>query len=143
MKLTRWILIAVMAAITFGCNRLPAGPTPITIVNSNQNTNNSGSGSDASPPAATTNNVVLLDPESIQLEVDRRASVSVTVSTPGGVVVTAGSITATILDPAVVMFSEVIGERIYFRGVKAGVTTVVIHAGGATAVLNVKVVPQS
>ncbi len=142
--MSRWIalLVVVIGTITIGCNRQPLSPTPITIVNSNQNTNNSGSGSDASAPAPSTNNIVLLSPESIEVEVDRRAAVSVTVSTPGGVVVAAGSITTTILDPSIVMFSEVIGERLYLRGVNVGVTTVIVHSGGASASLNVRVVAQ-
>jgi len=136
------LLVLLTAFITFGCDETPVGPTPITIVNSNQNTNNSGGGSDVTPAPATTNNIVLLDPESIQLEVDRRAAVSVTVSTPSGVVISTGSITTTILDPSVVMFSEVIGERLFLRGVGVGETTVIVHASGATAQLNVTVVAQ-
>ncbi len=142
MKLGTILWITLIAAITFGCNRLPVAPTPITIVNSNQNTNNSGSGSDANVPAPSTNNIVLLDPESIEVEVDRRVAVAVTVSTPGGVTVNAGGITTTVLDPSIVMFSEVIGERLYLRGVNVGVTTVIVHAGGASAPLNVTVVAQ-
>ena len=129
-------------AVTIGCDQPVAGPSPITIVNSNQNTNNAGGGNDVSPPPETTNNIVLLDPESITVEVDRRAAVGVTVSTPGGVVVSAGGITVTILDPSVVMFSEVIGERVFFRGVNVGSTTVIVHAAGASAQLSVTVVPQ-
>lgn len=136
------LIVLAAAVIMVGCENPPLGPTPITIVNSNVNTNNSGSGSDVSPAPTTTNNIVLLDPESIQIEVDRRAAVSVTVSTPGGVVVRAGSITTTILDPSIVMFSEVIGSRLFLRGVNVGETTVIVHAGGATASLNVTVVPQ-
>ena len=139
------VLLMVVAGGTFGCDRfrpLPAGPSPITIVNSNQNTNNSGSGSDVALPPIVSNNIVLLDPLSIQVEVDRRAAVSVTVSTPGGVTVAVGGITTTILDPSIVMFSEVIGERLFLRGVNVGETTVIVHAGGATAQLNVTVVPK-
>jgi hypothetical protein len=140
-------LILLVAVITFSCDLTPAGPTPITIVNSNQNqnTNNSGgdSGDDATPPPVTTDNVVLLDPESIRVEVDRRVPVEVTVLTPSGVAVAAGDITATVLDPEVVMLSEVIGERAFFRGVSVGETIVIISAAGASAQLNVTVVPQS
>ena len=140
------LLILLVAAITFGCDFTPAGPTPITIVNSNQNanTNNaSGDDDDAVIPPTTTNNFLNLDPSSIQLRVDRRSPVQVSVSTPGGVTIPAGDITATILDSTIVMFSEVIGDRIFFRGVAVGATTVIVHAAGASASLSVTVVPNS
>ena len=138
------VLVAVVAAITFGCNGdvAPVGPTPITIVNSNVNTNNAGGGGFPEVPEPTTNNVVTLNPSSLVLEVDRRAATSVTVATVGGVNVPAGDITVTIYDTSVVMFSEVIGERLFLRGVNVGQTTVIVHAAGSAAELSVNVVPQ-
>ena len=145
MKSWNWIVLLIVAimAVTLGCDQPVAGPSPITIVNSNQNTNNSGPADSANLPPLTTNNILNLDPSNLELEVDRRAAVAVFVSTPGGVTVAAGDITATIMDPSVVMFSEVIGERVYFRGVNVGSTIVIVHAGGASAQLSVSVVPQS
>ncbi len=140
------ILLLLAGSGTFGCDLTPAAPTPITIVNSNQNanTNNADGGDDGVVlPPSTTNNFLNLDPSSIQLRVDRRSPVQVSVSTPGGVTIPAGDITATILDSTVVMFSEVIGDRIFFRGVAVGATTIIIHAAGASAQLSVTVVPLS
>lgn len=136
------LVLLVVTAATVSCNLTPsAQPTPITVVNSNQNISG-GSDDVVDVPEPTSNNIVSLDPSGLQLEVDRRAAVSVTVTTPSGVNVPAGDITATIIDPTVVMLSEVIGERVFFRGVNVGQTTIIVHAGGGSAQLSITVVAQ-
>ena len=140
----RYLIALLAVMVMVGCDSEgTVSPTPITIVNQNTNTNNAGGGDPtAQPPSDTTNNTVTLSPDSLTLEVDRRAAVSVTVTTPGGVSI-GGPITVSIEDDSVVMFSEVIGERLFLRGVNVGETNVIVQAGGSSAFLNVRVVAQS
>ena len=139
----RYVLLVAMVAALVGCGEGQVSPTPITINNTLTNNNAPPDVGLPTAPPDVSNNLVNLDPDSITVEEDRRTAVTVTVTTPSGNVVATGNIEATILDPSIVMLSEVIGDRAFFRGVNEGETDVIIHAGGSSAQLHVIVVPQS
>lgn len=139
-----WIKIgsflAIVALGTFGCD----GATPVTTTTFNLTNSQSQGSLDpelVSGPTGPANpqNIMRLEPSSVNMDVGKNVNVRVVVSTPAGNEIPTESLQVSIADSSVAALTQIDGRTLQLRGTSAGVTSALVMANGLTTSLIITV----
>jgi len=134
----RYLLAVLVAAVTFGCDR----PSPVTQTTFNLTQNQLGAGAEpVTGPTDSVNpqNIMRLEPSSVNMNVGQNVNVRVVISTPAGNEIPTESLQVAIADSSVAALTQIDGRTLQLRGTSVGVTSALIMANGLTSSLIITV----